>query len=216
MSSTVDRLKDLTRPTGEEELLDVVYPRPRLSLSLRQAAIAAAVVVVLVGGWVLFHALREPEPVSAIDLPAIGPSASTSSADTELVVSVVGEVAQPGLVTLAPGSRIDDALLAAVPGPDADTFSLNRAQRLTDGQQIVVPKVGEPAAALPGEGSGGVSLNSASASELTSLPGVGAATAAAIISHRESRGGFGAVEELLDVKGIGPAKFEALKDQVTL
>ena len=113
MSSTVDRLKDLTRPTGEEELLDVVYPRPRLSLSLRQAAIAAAVVVVLVGGWVLFHALREPEPVSAIDLPAIGPSASTSSADTELVVSVVGEVTQPGLMTLPPGARIDDALLAA-------------------------------------------------------------------------------------------------------
>ncbi|GAB2511695.1 ComEA family DNA-binding protein [Corynebacterium atrinae] len=213
----MDRLKELTRPTGEEELLDVAYPKPRLSMSLRQAAIAAAVVVVLVGGWVLFHGLREPEPVTAIDLPAVGPSGSTSSAEAELVVSVVGEVEHPGLVTLAPGSRIDDALLAAGPSPDADTFSLNRAQRLTDGQQIVVPKVGEPAAAGPGEGGvGGVSLNSASASELTSLPGVGAATAAAIISHRESHGGFGAVEELLDVKGIGPAKFEALKDQVTL
>jgi len=98
------------------------------------------------------------------------------------------------------------------PLPDADLTSLNLAQKLTDGQQLVVPVAGE----APTDVSSGVSLNSATESELTALPGVGPATAAAIVAHRESTGGFGSVEQLLDVRGIGPAKFESLRDQVTL
>ena len=61
-----------------------------------------------------------------------------------------------------------------------------------------------------------MSLNSASASELTALPGVGEATAAAIVAHREANGPFTAVEQLMDVRGIGPAKFEAMRDMVGL
>lgn len=71
----------------------------------------------------------------------------------------------------------------------------------------------QPAGAQPG---GGISLNTASAAELTTLPGVGDATAAAIIAHREKNGPFTSIEGLLDVKGIGPAKFDALKDLVAL
>lgn len=73
-----------------------------------------------------------------------------------------------------------------------------------------------PEAAAAQTGGGGVSLNSASAVELTALPGVGPATAAAIVAHREATGGFRNIEQLLDVKGIGPAKFESLRDAVTL
>ena len=205
--SPLDRLKDLTRPTGQEDLLDVAYPTPRLHLSVRHAVLAALSVVVVVGVLLVAQS-RTPEPV-AFEAPAVeAPPADQE----ELVVSVVGAVVEPGLLTLAPGARVHDALQQVSPLPDADLTALNLAQKLTDGQQLVVPVAGED----PTDVSSGVSLNSATESELTALPGVGPATAAAIVAHRESTGGFGSVEQLLDVRGIGPAKFESLRDQVTL
>ncbi|MDO5668686.1 MAG: ComEA family DNA-binding protein [Corynebacterium sp.] len=207
--SPLDRLKDMTRPTGEESLLDVAYPSPRFQVTVRHAVLAALTVVVLVAA-VLWFQSRTPEPV-AFDVPAVESEAVVAE---EIVVSIVGAVGQPGLKTLAPGSRVHDALQVAEPHPDADLVALNLAQKLTDGQQLVVPVIGESPPS--GDSSSGVSLNSASAAELTSLPGVGPATAAAIVAHRDANGAFGAVDDLLQVKGIGPAKLEGLRDQATL
>ena len=214
--NTIDRLQELTRPTGEEDLLAVRYPAPRVSVPVKPAAAAVVALLVAVGAWA---ALRggggEGDEVSWEQV------ASPTEVSEVVVVAVVGEVANPGLMTLNEGSRIADALQIAQPLPHADLLAHNQAQLLVDGQQIHVqaigatPPAGGATGAAPAE-AGTVSLNSTSASELTALPGVGDATAAAIVAHREANGPFTAVEQLTDVRGIGPAKFEAMRDMVGL
>ncbi|WCZ35106.1 ComE operon protein 1 [Corynebacterium ihumii] len=214
--NAIDRLQELTRPTGEEDLLAVRYPAPRVSVPVKPAAAAVVALLVAVGAWA---ALRggggEGDEVSWEQV------ASPTEVSEVVVVAVVGEVANPGLMTLNEGSRIADALQIAQPLPHADLLAHNQAQLLVDGQQIHVqaigatPPAGGATGAAPAE-SGTVSLNSASASELTALPGVGEATAASIVAHREANGPFTAVEQLTDVRGIGPAKFEAMRDMVGL
>ncbi|EFQ79551.1 MULTISPECIES: ComEA family DNA-binding protein [Corynebacterium] len=223
-----ERLREFTQPTGEEELLAVDYPRPRLRISPWQACAVAVILVIGVVVWLGINARSEessgmPEPAALSEAPSEEPS--------EIIVSVIGEVAEPGLKTLEPGARVADALDAAQPLPGAETMALNHAQRLSDGQQLHIlpsgaapaPAPGEPAPAGEnssspgGSASGsGVSLNSATAEELTELKGIGEVTAQAIVAYREEHGGFKDVEELLEVSGIGPAKLAQLKDQVQL
>ena len=152
---------------------------------------------------------------------------------------MVGLVHKPGLVTLAPGARIADALSAAGGATDgADLIGLNMARRVTDGEQIIVGIVaapGQPAAmgssvssgpataaptdapSISGKTSapgGLVDLNAATVEELDTLPGIGPVTAAAIIAWRDANGRFTSVDQLGDVDGIGPARLEKLRDLV--
>ena len=217
-----ERLREFTQPTGEEELLAVDYPRPRLRISSWQACAMAVLLVIGVVVWLGINARSVessgmPEPAALSDAPSEEPS--------EIIVSVIGEVAEPGLKTLEPGARVADALDAAQPLPGAETMALNHAQRLSDGQQLHILPSGAAPAPAPGDNSSspggstsgsGVSLNSATAEELMELKGVGEVTAHAIVAYREEHGGFKDVEELLEVSGIGPAKLEQLKDQVQL
>ena len=220
-----ERLREFTQPTGEEELLAVDYPRPRLRISPWQACAVAVLLVIGVVVWLGINARSDdasgmPEPAALSEGRGMAPSEEPS----EIIVSVIGEVAEPGLKTLEPGARVADALDVAHPLPSADTMALNHAQRLSDGQQLHILPSGAapppaPAGANPG-GSGssgsGVSLNNASAEDLTELKGVGEVTAQAIVAYREEHGGFKDVEDLLEVSGIGPAKLAQLKDQVQL
>lgn len=222
--------------------MPVGYPdSPRFHLSLRQA-IAIAVVIVALAAVFLFRdvyqssgqlteaSARAAHGQTAVELPGTSTSAghepgaaSSGTAvegtnSTTIVVSVVGHVEHSGLVTLPRGARVNDALTQAAPLPDAQLVALNLAQVLNDGEQIVVPGPGEEPlpTSSPTEGGGKVSLNRADTAALTQLPGVGAKTAAAIVEYRDSIGGFTSVEQLMDVKGIGPAKFEALRAEVQL
>lgn len=138
--------------------------------------------------------------------------------DSGIKVHVVGAVVRPGLYDLKQGDRSAEAIDAAGgPTPAADLSRVNLAAKVADGQQLVVPAAGDGTAGpagSPADGGGPVNLNSASVDELTSLDGIGPKTAQKIIDYREEHGGFANVEELLDVPGIGPAKFDQIKGEV--
>jgi competence protein ComEA len=125
-------------------------------------------------------------------------------------------VRRPGLYTLAAGTRVDDALAAAGGAtPRADVTAVNLAAPLADGEQVVVPVRGAAGAAGGGAGSAIVDLNSATAEQLDSLPGIGPSTAAKIVAYRQQHGAFHSLAELDAVSGIGPSKLAELKGLVT-
>ena len=156
------------------------------------------------------------QPSSTADLD---PDPATGSGRDELVVSVIGQVHQPGLVTVADGARVADAITAAGGAlPDADLSTVNLARLVVDGEQIAV---GIPGSSLPDDADppsqgGPVNLNTATQAELEELPGVGPVLAQRMVEYREGNAGFTAIEQLREVSGIGPAVYEDIVDLVTL
>jgi competence protein ComEA len=212
----------------------------------RAGAIALAVIAAVAVLVTVFTLIRhQPAPVTSAKLPPVqmvspanraAPAVPSAKPDSPLIVSVVGLVHTPGLVTLAPGARIADALKAAGGVVDgADTVGLNMGRPVGDGEQIVVgiaPRAGIPTAlgssvtsdsaaartsTAPSTGQPAnkagevVDLNTATAQQLDALPGVGPVTAAAIVKWRDAHGKFTSVDQLGDVDGIGPARLEKLR-----
>lgn len=147
-----------------------------------------------------------------------------AAAAGEVTVDVAGKVRRPGIAVLPPGARVVDALEAAGGArPGIDLTGLNLARQLVDGEQILVgvaPPGGSAAAAVgvPGAPAPGplVNLNTADGPTLETLPGVGPVTAAAILAWRAAHGGFTAVDELLEVDGIGDATLAEIAPHVTI
>lgn len=209
----------------------------------RAGVVGLAVVGVAAVAVTIFTiAGRDRPQVVAANLPSVQPVSSAAPnppspansppADASAVVSVVGLVAKPGLVTLPPAARVADALAAAGGAlAGADLTGLNMARRVADGEQIVVgiaappgvpPAMGSSisspagADATPSDGPGGaesapIDLNAATVDDLDALPGVGPVTAAAIVAWRDANGRFANVDQLGDVDGIGPARLEKLR-----
>lgn len=195
---------------------------------LRRVAVPVIVLVVLAAALtaVLMVGAR-PEPERAPPLPVVAGTPQSRAAGppptprAELVVSVVGKVRKPGLVTLPIGARVADAI-KAVGGArrGVDLATLNLARKLADGEQIYVG-IPIPAAVMMPDAGGGaapakVSLNSASQEQLEALPGVGEVTARRILEWRAQHGGFTSVEQLREIEGIGERRFAGLRDQVTV
>ena len=151
------------------------------------------------------------------------PSAKSSSA-AEVYVDVDGAVVKPGVYRLKDGARVSQAIDAAGGlTAEADVTVLNRASKITDGQKIYVPTVGEQqtaaavgssASTTPGTGSssGLVNINTASAAELQTLSGIGPSMAQSIIDERTQNGAFASVDDLMRVSGIGEKKLAKIKD----
>jgi competence protein ComEA len=164
-----------------------------------------------------------PDSVLASTTVESAASSPSSTMPSELVVHVAGAVQHPGVYRLPPGTRVIDAVdQAGGLAGDAQPDAVNLAAPVTDGERVYVPRVGDSVpldtigSASSDVPTGPVNLNSAGPDVLDQLPGVGPATAAAIVAHREQHGPFASVDDLADVRGIGPAKLEALRGLVTV
>lgn len=183
---------------------------------------------ILFGGYLAYERRPRPEPI-LITQPTPAPTATPAP----LQVYIVGAVQHPGLYALPPGSRLAHAVEAAGGlSEEADAEAVNLADLLRDGQQVYVPKRGTPpppaptplgAAAPPSAGLSAarsaaelININTASAAELESLPGIGPALAQRIIAYREEHGPFASPEQIMQVSGIGQGRYEQIKGQITV
>ncbi len=229
-------------PRRATRLVDVVVPatlRGRVLLGPGPLTVVALVVALGMGATAWTVVRGDPaQPVVAMAAPTAGgqvvalpstePSAGRASGvpagqTGSVTVDVAGKVRRPGIAVLDQGARVVDALKAAGGARHGvDLSSLNLARVLADGEQILVGVAAAESAAIPGQdGSTSapgqlVNLNVATVSELESLPEVGPVTAAAIIAWREANGGFSAVDELLEIDGIGETTLGQIAPFVTI
>jgi competence protein ComEA len=143
---------------------------------------------------------------------------SLSGEAGDVVVDVTGEVVRPGVYRLPAGSRVEDALRRAGGATAAaQVEAINRAARLADGQQVVVPRrLPGGVAALPGAAGedGPISLGTATVEQLDTIEGIGPVTAEKIVEFRDQHGGLASVDQLDAVSGIGPATMESLRSRL--
>jgi competence protein ComEA len=228
-------MPEVLRPPPPRSVIERVRDALRAVPPLRLAgSIAGALLAAVVAWWML----RTPSAPIEQSLPRASarsttvagattaePAGTKPSTPVTLVVQAAGAVLRPGVYRLEDGARVIDLVNAAGgPTSDADTQLVALAATLADGVRVYVPRVGEsPPASVGGLGGGAtggpaapVDLNGATPEQLDALPGVGPATAAAIVAHRQQIGRYTSVDELLDVRGIGPAKLDALRPLVTV
>jgi competence protein ComEA len=190
-------------------------------IPLRQiAAVGLAAVAVLV--LAVWHLSREggaeagtPPPPAAIRVE------ERNGGGGSVIVHVAGAVRDPGVYRMRTDARVDDAVGRAGGATQrADLSQVNLAAKVEDGRQVLVPervKVaagGAPGTAAPADPRVPLNLNTATLEQLDELDGIGPATAQSILDYREESGGFGSVEELGEVPGIGEVRLASLREQV--
>ena len=199
--------------------------RERLAALSRGELIGlVALLAVTLGGAGLWYVRSLPRPVQVAAAPSGGtasaPASVSPSPEVVVLVDVAGWVRRPGVYEFTEGARVIDAIDAAGGARSGALLeALNLAAPLTDGTQILVPREGqEGVAPVTGVAVAGglVNVNSATASELEELPGIGEVIAQRIIDYRTENGPFGTVDELLDVSGIGDAILESIRELVTV
>jgi len=150
--------------------------------------------------------------------------------NSDIVVHILGCVQNPGIVNVPEGSRIIDVISSAGGATsDADFSRINLAYIVSDAQKIYIPSIYEISNETnyitnsAGENvidsennSNTININKASQTELETLPGIGPSTATKIINYRNKNGNFKKIDDIKNVPGIGEAKFNSLKDYITI
>jgi competence protein ComEA len=155
-------------------------------------------------------------PAAAASAPTGDVGFTLGSSGGDVVVDVAGAVRRPGVYRLPAGARVVDAIgRAGGPAGNALLEGINRAARLADGQQVVVPERGVGGTAVgalgAAEENGPISLGTATPEQLDTIDGIGPVTAAKIVEYRDQHGGLASVDQLDQVSGIGPATMDSLR-----
>lgn len=197
------------------------------ALNKAQTITIILLVLLLAGGSGILFLRRQPGKTVIKEVITKPPETKLSGGEAKtsksVVVHICGAVCNPGVYELSADERVNDAIAQAGGGAaEANLDALNLAAKLTDGQRIYVPKIGEtPALALSPSGNSSesgfpVSLNTATPEQLDTLPGIGETLAKRILEYRQAHGGFKKVSELQNIGGIGEKKYNQLKDKVTV
>ncbi len=196
--------------------------REKIRLFIALGIGACVVVVLLLFALGIRFDKSSSSSRSATTVDSVTPATDTGS---ELVVYVTGAVVHSGVFRINANFRVIDAVSAAGGStPDAAVEGVNMAAKLSDGQRIYIPRKNEinvnnnSTSSNTGESNQNspININTASSSELDGLPGVGPATAQAILSYRQQHNGFRSINELRNITGIGDAKFAKLRPLVTV
>lgn len=194
----------------------IAPPRSRLKLGLG----AAIVLLLLFAAIAVVTSAAGSQGATALVAAPTATSTAGVRVGGTIYIHLLGAVARPGLFTLHEGDRAVDAIAAAGGfTAAADQAQLNLARPLVDGEQIYVPALGEapPLAIASGTSAGGkVNINTADGPTLETLPRVGPAMAQRILDWRKTNGRFSAIEDLMNVSGIGEKTFDGFKDLVAL
>jgi competence protein ComEA len=183
---------------------------PELSRSQLLVYAVIAVAVIVIGARWIRSSGTESSGGAELSFAADSPHEADGTRD--VVVHVAGAVERPGVYRLPAGSRVTDAVRRAggfARGANHD--AINLAARLSDGQQVVVPRPGARAASALGAQSGPISLGSASVEQLDQVEGIGPVTAQKIVEFRDQHGGLSSINQLDEVDGIGPATMQTLR-----
>jgi competence protein ComEA len=191
---------------------------PELSRSQVAVYAAIAVAVLLLGARAIRAEGDSGEAASSFPVGAEEKALSFSSGSGgDVVVDVTGAVVRPGVYRLPFGARVIDAVQRAGGATRGALLeSINRAARLADGQQVVVPKRGPGGASLGATetAEGPISLGTATIEQLDTIEGIGPVTAEKIVEFRDQHGGLASVDQLDQVSGIGPATMESLRGRL--
>jgi len=202
----------------EQETLETFVARYKLPIILGGISIFCVILSVVL-------LVKSTQTATPIRFSSDSVASGSSLGASVMAVDVEGAVVRPGLYTVPAGSRVEDAIAAAGGlSRDIDEIlfakTINRAMKLVDGAKILIPTQGENQTShnlsqpleAGSQNSALVSVNTASASELDVLPGVGPATAAKIISGRP----YQTLDELVAKKAIGASLYDKIKNQLTL